>query len=309
MHDRKECNHSCHNVSSSIKVLLISVVITFVFALIEAGGGYFSGSLALLGDAGHMLADSFSLVIAVIAAWLFVKPPSKNHSYGLGRIEVITACASSIFLMVIVIEIAISAVHRFYSPEHVNADVVMIIGALGLFVNIIVALVLHRGEQNLNTRAAILHVLSDLLGSAAALCAGIIIYFTGWMQIDPILSLLICVLIIISSFRLLRDAFHVLMEGVPVNVDIAEVGNSMVAIDNVLSVHDLHVWTLSSRQQLLSAHIEIENFEQWAGVYKEIASLLQKNFNIRHITIQPETTNFLQVTNKSSANSCGKKYT
>jgi cobalt-zinc-cadmium efflux system protein len=163
------------------------------------------------------------------------------------------------------------------------------VAALGLIVNIIVAWMLSHGEKTLNTRAALLHVLGDLLGSVAALIAGVVIYFTGWTAIDPILSLVICALILFSGFNLLREALHVLMEGVPASLDLPEVGLAMAGAPGVTSVHDLHIWTLSSGTVMLSAHIVIKDMARWQEVLGALKELLHDRYNIEHITLQPES--------------------
>ncbi len=164
----------------------------------------------------------------------------------------------------------------------------MIVAAIGLVVNVVVAIVLSRGQQTLNVRGAMLHVISDLLGSIAALLSGTVIYFTGWMPIDPILSIFVCILILISSLRLLADALHVLMEGVPTHLDLSEVGRAMARQARVRSVHDLHIWSLSSGVVALSAHVVIDDMRRWDDTLEGLRTLLQKRFGIEHVTLQPE---------------------
>ena len=277
-----------HHHASNGTVFLLPLVITLGFSLVEAFFGWWSGSLALLGDAGHMLLDSSALGMAAFAAMISRKPPSHYHSFGLGRAEVISAWLSSILMVIVAVVILIEALHRIHSPHLVSSNAVIIVAALGLIINVIIALVLMRSSQTFNTRAALLHVLGDLLGSVAALISGIVIYFTGWMPIDALLSIFISVLILFSSINLLREAMHVLMEGVPAHINLADVGNTMAKMDRVYSVHDLHIWTLSSGVIMLSAHICLENYEQWDGILKNLAHMLNKKFGIGHITLQPE---------------------
>lgn len=256
--------------------------------MIEAISGWLANSLALLGDAGHMLTDASALGLAAFAAWLAQHPPSKQHSYGLVRAEVLAAIFNSLFMIVIVVGIVLTAITRLQSPTPVNSIVVMLIAFLGLLVNIAVAWVLHRGEQTLNIRAAMLHVIGDLLGSAAALIAGVVIYFTDWYSIDPILSLLICALIFWSSLRLLREAIHVIMEGVPQHLELPDVGQAIATVNGINSVHDLHIWTVSSDTIALSAHVVVENVSHWPQTLTQLQQLLHERFHIDHITIQPE---------------------
>ncbi len=277
-----------HGANATVKTLVIAVIITFIFAGVEGIAGWLAHSLALLSDAGHMLADSLTLILAAIAAWVAAHPPSKRHSYGLGRAEVIAALTSSVFILFVVVGIAVEAVRRLQNPEPVAGFAVMLVAFIGLVVNILVAYILSRGEKTLNTRAALLHVLGDLLGSVAAIIAGAVIYFTGWDPIDPILSMAICVLILISSFKILRDTFVVLMEGVPAHIDLNQVGIELAKIKHVKSVHDLHIWTLSSGMIVLTAHILILDLNNWEAILTDAKKLLTDDFNIGHITLQPE---------------------
>lgn len=270
--------------------LLWGLIITIGFAAVEAIGGWWSSSLALLGDAGHMLTDATALGLAVFAVWIAKQPPSARHSYGLVRAEVVAALVNSLFMLLIVFGIAYFAIERLRNPQPVMGGAVIAIAAIGLIVNIIVAIILHRSDKTLNTRAALLHVISDLLGSVAALLAGIIIYFTGWMPIDPILSLVICALILYSSLGLLREVLHVIMEGVPRYINLPEVGQVMATVNNVKSVHDLHIWTLSSGMVALSAHVVITDMGQWQGILTALRNLLHDQYAIDHVTLQPEST-------------------
>jgi cobalt-zinc-cadmium efflux system protein len=270
------------------RVLLWVLLNTLGFAVLEALGGWWAGSLALLGDAGHMLSDSTALGLAAFAAFIAQRPPSRRHSYGLGRAEVVAALVNALFMLAVVTGIVIGAVDRLLEPAPVAGGLVMLIAGAGLIINIVVALLLARGEQSLNTRAALLHVMGDLLGSIAALIAGAVVYFTGWTPIDPILSLLICALLLYTSLRLLREALHVLMEGVPGHLDLQQVGRTMASQAGVVSVHDLHIWTLSSGREALSAHVVIADLHQWQRTLSDIQRVLGQEFHIDHITLQPE---------------------
>jgi len=289
-------NHAHHSSShthaahvSSGRSLIWALLLTLSFACVEAYAGWLSGSLALLSDAGHMVSDATALGLATLAAWISAKPPSANHSYGYGRAEVIAALVNSLFMIAVVVAIVVAAVERIQTPQPVMGSTVMWVAAIGLLVNLFVAFVLSSGHQTINTRGALLHVMGDLLGSVAALIAGAVIYFTGWMPIDPILSLLICALILYSSLHLLREALQVIMEGVPTDIDFLEVGNSMAAIKNVNSVHDLHIWTLSSGRHALSAHLVIEKLEKWHSILDEQSEMLKAQYGVEHITLQPES--------------------
>lgn len=268
--------------------LLWALAITLGFAFVEAISGWIANSLALMGDAGHMFTDASALGLAAFAAWLAKRPPSHRHSYGLVRAEIVAALINSLFMIAVVAGITVAAIERLQQPHAVSGGTVMVVAFIGLLVNLAVASILHHGEQTLNTRAALLHVMGDLLGSVAALISGIVIYYTGWTAIDPILSLLICALILVSSLRLLREALHVIMEGVPFDLDLPEVGKRMATVDGVVSVHDLHIWSVASGTIALSAHVVMKDAEQWQAVVTQLQTVLHDRFDIHHTTLQPE---------------------
>jgi cobalt-zinc-cadmium efflux system protein len=274
--------------------LRVALALTIGFAGVEALAGLWSGSLTLLGDAGHMVTDAVALALAAVAAWIATHPPSPRHSYGLGRAEVVAALLNALFMLAIVIGIVVEAIERLRAPQPVLAGVVMLVASAGLAVNAAVMLTLRREAQTLNVRAAVLHVMGDMLGSIAALIAGGVIYFTGWTAIDPILSLFICLLILLSGLQLIRDALHVIMEGVPAHLDLQEVGRAMASADvRVKSVHDLHIWTLSSGMIALSAHVMIDDMGHWQEVLQRLTRLLHERFGIEHVTVQPETATYV----------------
>lgn len=287
-HHHHEHGHDHGHAAANGRALSVALAITLAFALVEAVGGWWTGSLALLGDAGHMFSDAMALALAVFALWIARRPPSARHTYGLLRAEVVAALFNGLAMLLVVAGIGVEAVQRLRAPVPVAAQGVMIIAALGLAVNVGVLWVLRRSGENLSTRAAMLHVLGDLLGSVAALLAGVAIYFTGWMAADAWLSLLICALILYSTWRLLREVLHVLMEGVPTNLDVAVVGRTMAQVAGVRSVHDLHIWTLASGSLALSAHVVMDDLNRWPQVLHAEQELLHSRFDIAHVTLQPE---------------------
>ena len=277
-----------HSHGSERPPYIAAMAITLVYAVVELAGGLWSGSLALASDAGHMFSDSLALALAAGAAWLARRPPGMKHSYGLARAEVIGATLNGLLMLVIIVVLVVEAVQRLLQPRPVLAGAVMVIAAIGLLVNAAVVLVLSRGHSDLNSRAALIHVIGDLVSSLAALIAGAVIYFTDWVLIDPILSLLIAALILMTTLRLLRDTLHVLMEGVPSAVDLAQIGGALAAVRGVATVHDLHIWSIGSDRAALSAHMEIERLDEWPRILGASRELLHSHYGIDHVTLQPE---------------------
>ena len=287
-HHRHHGHDHAGDAHGAGRALLLGLAVTAGFALVELVAGWLSGSLALIGDAGHMVTDSMALGLGALAARLARRPPDPRHTFGLQRAEIVGALANAGFMLVVVAWIGYEAVQRLLSPVPVHGPVVMAVALLGLAVNVVVLKLLHGGEQNLNTRGAALHVLGDLLGSVAALASGVVITFTGWTPVDPLLSLLISALILASTLRLLREAVHVVMEGVPAHVDVREVGERMTALPGVLEVHDLHVWTLSTGRHAIAAHVRLHDMDAWPERLRSLQTLLREEFDIDHVTLQPE---------------------
>jgi len=284
-------DHVHHHLGhdSNSRTLLIALLLTLGFAGVEVVAGFWSGSLALLSDAAHMVTDASSLGLAAAAAWLARRPPSLQHSYGLVRAEVLAALVNSLAMLVLIGFIVFEAIQRFNAPHPIAGGAVVGVAVVGLVVNLVVAWTLHHGEQTLNSRAALLHVLGDALGSVAAITAGVVILATGWTPIDPLLSLFVAGLISISALRLMREVVHVLMEGVPLNIKLDAVGHDLAALPGVLRVHDLHVWTLSSGTLALSAHLEIRTLTDWPALLESARQTLASRHGICHVTLQPET--------------------
>lgn len=268
--------------------LLAALVLTLSFALIEAIAGWWSGSLALLSDAGHMLTDSLALGLAALAAILAQRGPSARHSYGWGRAEILAALFNAVVMIALVAAISAEAVQRLRSPSPVEGAAVMSVAFVGLLINVAAAWLLSGARENLNVRAALLHVIGDLLGSVAALVSGAVILLTGWMGIDPLLSLLIVLLILVSAVRILHEALHALMEGVPRHLDLERIGYAMAATEGVVSVHDLHIWSLSASRAALSAHIVLQDLGDWPEVLAHLRDCLAREYGIEHVTLQPE---------------------
>jgi len=283
-------DHTHHHLghAGSNSGLLIALVLTLGFAVVEVVAGWWSGSLALMSDAAHMTTDASSLGLAAAAAWLARRPPSLVHSYGLVRAEILAALINSLAMLVLIGFIVYEAIQRLSTPQPIMGGTVVAVAVVGLIINLVVAWTLHRGEQTLNSRAALLHVLGDALGSVAAISAGVVILATGWTPIDPLLSMFVALLISVSAIRLLREAVHVLMEGVPLNIKLDTVGHDLAVLPGVKRVHDLHVWTLSSGTLALSAHLEIDDLSEWPALLASARQTLESRHGIRHVTLQPE---------------------
>jgi cobalt-zinc-cadmium efflux system protein len=281
-------HHGHHHDHSASRHLPLALVLTLGFAAIEAVAGWWSGSLALLGDAGHMVTDALALGLAAMAARIARRPVSARHSFGLPRAEALAALVNGLFMLALVAMLLWQSVLRLAAPREIAGETVTLVALGGLALNIAVAWLLTRGEADLNTRGALLHVLGDLLGSLAALASGLVIQFTGWMPIDPLLTMLICGLILASTLSLLRRSTHTLLEGVPDGLSLPEVGHAMAAVEGVRSVHDLHIWSLDSRHPSLSAHLVLSEPARWPAVLDAERRLLADRFGIAHVTLQPE---------------------
>ena len=280
-------HHHGHGHDQSGKRLGFAVLFTLGFAGVEVVGGLWADSLALISDAGHMLTDSSALGLAALAAWLAHRPASKRHSYGLGRVEILAALVNALVMIALVAGIAASAIGRLLDPRPVTGQAVMIVAAIGLVVNIIVAWMLMGDRENINVRGALLHVMGDLLGSVAALISGVVIIFTGWTPVDPLLAMLIAALILVSSLRLLRVSLHSLLDGVPFYLDLESVRSALTDVDGVREVYDLHIWQLSAGRVALSAHVRVDDVSEWPALARRLTQLAGEDFGIDHVTLQP----------------------
>ena len=269
------------------KALTWALVLTGIFGIVEAVGGWLAGSLALLSDAGHMFTDTAALGLALFAQWIARRPPSVRATYGYARAEVLAAFVNALALLALVVFIVVEAVRRMLAPQPVAGGMVLVIALAGMLVNVVSAWILSRAGGSLNAKSALLHVLSDLLGSVAAVVAGAVIMFTGWTPIDPILSIFVSLLIVRSTWRLLAQSTGVLMEGVPAHLDYEEVGRALSQVAGVTAVHDLHVWQMSSERAALSAHLLIREPAQWPQTLAAAQRLLAERFDIDHVTLQP----------------------
>ena len=287
-HKKGDARHTHSKQASNQNLLLIALVLTLGFSGVEGAAAYFANSLALISDAGHMVTDAAALGLALLAQIISRRPPSPKHSFGFGRAEALAAFVNSIAMLALVLWIVIEAVSRFANPHKVDGLTVTVVAAIGLLMNIVVAWVLSRDKQSVNTRAALVHVMGDLLGSVAALIAGVVIQLTGWMPIDAILSILVSLLILKSTISILHESYHFLMEGVPLHIDYLQVGTDLKNIPGVLAVHDLHVWEMTPSFPALIGHIEIAEMQRWPEIMARINAMLLDKHGIDHVTLQPE---------------------
>ncbi len=276
--------------ANNLRRVFWAMLLTMTFMITEVIGGVISGSLALLADAAHMLADSIALFFAWIAFKLQYRPSDKRRTFGYHRLPVLAAFANGLGLLFIVGWIVTEAISRLADPPAVLATPMLIIAGLGLLVNAAAFWILHGADRsNLNVRGALLHVWGDMLGSVAAVGAAIIILATGWTLADPLLSVVVAIILLRSAWFLLKDSAHVLLEGVPDELDIDELGSDLVAeIAAVEDVHNLHAWSLSQDQYLLTLHARIESGRDPDTVIAEIQARLAKRFGISQATIQIE---------------------
>jgi cobalt-zinc-cadmium efflux system protein len=285
-----EHHHHHHpHAHGSGPALRAAAALTIGFAAVEAAGGWWTGSLALLSDAGHMLTDGAALGLGALAAWVARRPPSARHSYGLGRAEVFAALANALAMLLIVALLGREAFLRFQAPAEVKGGAAALIALAGLALNLIILRRLAPHGHDMNARAARLHVVGDALGSLAALVSGLVIALAGWTPIDPLASLVICGLIALSGLRLTLESLHALMEGVPGGLSVEEIGREMASVEGVLSVHDLHVWMLSGSRTALSAHVVVASLAHWDLTLAALQQRLQHKFRIDHVTLQPES--------------------
>jgi cobalt-zinc-cadmium efflux system protein len=276
-------------VEASSRKLLLTLVLTFFYMIAEIVGGLLTNSLALLADAGHMLTDVAALGLSVFAMWIASRPPTTQRTYGYYRAEILAALVNAATLVVISLYIFSEAYRRFSEPPAVLGKWMMLIAAGGLAANLIGLWILNSGKsESLNVRGAWLHVATDALGSFGTIVAGALIYFFGWKLADPIASVLIAVLVLYSSWSLLKEALAVLMESAPAHIDVDKVRASLVGIPGVLSIHDLHIWTITTGIVALSAHVVSECPGDESALMRTVRESLHRNFGIHHSTIQME---------------------
>jgi cobalt-zinc-cadmium efflux system protein len=284
--------HHVH-VSDSKRRLRLVLIMTACYMVAELIGGWWTGSLALLADAGHMLTDVAALTLALIAAWFGARPATSSKTFGYYRLEILAAFINGVALVLIAVLIIYEASQRWMSPPPIRGGTVTFVAVGGLIVNLLCARVLHgRHEVDLNIRGAWMHVVSDALGSLGAIAAGLAIYLFQWYFADPLFSILIGVLIVWSSWKLIQESTNVLLEGTPAHINLAAVERVILETEGVDAVHDLHVWTITSGRDALSAHVIHGETISQPELLRELRSKLHGMFGVDHLTIQMETIEF-----------------
>ncbi|WP_437688085.1 cation diffusion facilitator family transporter [Sorangium sp. So ce176] len=290
-HDHGDPRHHDHDHRGApLRRLIAAFALTTSFLLVEAAVGWWSKSLALLADAGHMLADAAALALAIIAQRIAAQARTRARTYGFRRAEVLAAFANGIALALTATWIFIEAARRWREPQEVHAEALTITAAVGLIVNVASALLLSTGEHghNINTRAALAHVLSDALGSVGAILAGVLILAFGWTRADPVISAAIGGLVLWGGWRLVRDTSRVLMEGSPIEIDLADVETTIRSVPGVVDFHDLHVWSISDGFNVLTVHVVLAKGHHGTDVAAAVARRLREQHALTHCTIQPE---------------------
>ena len=269
------------------RALALALAITASFTVVEVVGGFLTGSLAVLADAVHMLSDNVSIALALVAVWLAAKPATSERTYGYKRAEVLAALANGVMLVALAIWIFVAAIQRIQNPGDVLGGWMLVIAIVGIGVNLAAAVILYRArEDSLNVNAALRHVIADLLGSFGVAVAAVVILATGWLQADALVSILIGVLILASSWSILRDAMTILLEAAPKGIETRAVGRRLAGAPGVVEVHDLHIWTITSGFPALSAHVLVGGGEDCHRRRRELESLLGDEFGIEHTTLQ-----------------------
>jgi cobalt-zinc-cadmium efflux system protein len=273
----------------SRRALIAVLALVATFTVVELVGGLVTGSLALLADAGHMFADTGAIGLALFASWLAVRPATAQRSFGFRRAEILAALVNGIALVAVALWIFVEAFDRLGHPPEVLAGWVLAVALIGLGVNALAAWILASSAgASLNVKAAYRHVLADLAGSVGVIAAALVILTTGWRYADPLVGLGIGLLVLGSSWTILRDSVAILLESTPAGIDAREVGRRMANADGVVEVHDLHIWTITSGFPALSAHVLVRAGDDCHARRRELEALLEDEFGLRHTTLQVE---------------------
>jgi cobalt-zinc-cadmium efflux system protein len=279
--------------AASLKKLKIALGLTFVYMLAEAVGGWLTNSLTLLADAGHMLTDVAALTLTLAAFWFAARPATEKKTYGYYRAEILAALINGVTLVLISLWVFYEAYERWNAPQEVKGFELTLIASGGLVINIICAALLHSDHKHdLNLHGAWLHIMGDILGSVTAIVAGVLIISFGWFWADAVCSTIISLIIIFGAWNLIRESVNVLLEGTPAHINLAAVEDTILQTEGVYEIHDLHIWTISSGLEALSAHVCHEKSVSQQELLKSLRKRLHDEFGIDHLTIQMETPDF-----------------
>jgi cobalt-zinc-cadmium efflux system protein len=270
--------------------LIVAIVANTAFLVFEIILGVIAGSLALIGDAGHNFSDSFALVLSLIAVRVMTRPRTEGKTFGYHRMGILVAFINSLLIILICVFLFYEAIQRLANPVEVRGGLVVLVAGLGFVINGGVALLLRGGKDDLNLRSAFLHLLTDALVSLGVVVSGIIILITGWSYIDPIITMLIGVLILISAFQITKESVHILMESVPRGVSFQDITGAIAAVPGVQGVHDLHIWEIGSHQYSLTAHVVVEDarLSEHQSLVEKIKDMLRGEHNVVHVTLELE---------------------
>ncbi|MBP1597210.1 MAG: cation transporter [Acidobacteria bacterium] len=279
-----------HEHPGNRKSLSLALIVTALWFIVELGAGFYTNSLALLADAGHMLTDLAALSLSLFALKIAERPATNEKTFGYLRAEILAALANGVFLVLVGLTIVYEAYQRILVPPSIRSIPMLVVSSIGLGANLLAAGILSRSDLgNLNLRGAFLHVLGDIVGSVGAICAGIIMVVWQWYPADAVVSFVVAALILFSSWRLLRDSVDVLLEGTPRHLDVATILADLGSIEGVRSVHDLHVWSITSGMPAMSCHVVLRRGSDAPAVLRSLSRLLRERHNIAHTTIQIET--------------------
>ncbi len=286
-------DHRHDHRAGSRRRLALTLLLAAGYMVAEVVGGLLTNSLALLADAGHMLSDVAALGLSLFAVWIAERPPTSKRTYGYYRAEILAALANGATLIAISVYVFVEAYHRLWQPPEVQGPAMLVVAVGGLAVNLVGLWLLHGGRQeSLNVHGAWLHVLTDALGSVGAIAAAVLIWAFGWAWADPVASVLIGLLVVYSSWRLLAESVSVLLESAPKGIDVDEVYRTIRGVPGVLAVHDLHVWSITSGLNCLSAHVVAAEGQPHAALLKTLQNEMHEKFGLDHLTIQIEPEGF-----------------
>ena len=281
-------HHHAHAAAQNKTIVLVAAIINLLFVIVEAGVGFWQNSLSLLSDAGHNLSDVFSLLLVLVAIRLTALAADDKHTYGYKKSSVLISLLNAVLLLVAVGAIIVEAIRKFKNPDPVNGEIISWTAAIGILINGATALLLMKGQkEDLNIKGAFLHMAADTLVSVGVVISGVIIIFTGWTIVDPIMSLIIAAVILVGTWDLLHESLRLSMDAVPEAIDLHEIEHHMKEVDHVLDVHHLHIWALSTTENALTAHVVVDNMSVMPEVKHALKEELEEH-NIAHSTLEFE---------------------